>query len=80
MGGASAPPTFKEILMKKYLLSRLFESSTWIGMAAIIGAFIAPRWFIVLLGLVLIFSGDSWLKRWVSKVAPEITKAFNDGV
>lgn len=64
--------------MSKYLLSRLFESSTWIGMAVIIGAFFAPRWFIIFLGLMLIFTGDSWLKRWVSKVAPEIVKAFEE--
>lgn len=64
--------------MQKYLLSRLFESSTWIGVAIIIGAFIAPRWFIILLGVILIVSGDSWLKRWVAKVAPEIVKALDE--
>lgn len=64
--------------MKKYLLSRLLEPSTWIGLALILGAFIAPRWFILLVGAALIFSGDSWLKGWVSRNAPGIASAIDE--
>lgn len=57
----------------KYLLSRLIEPSTWVGIAIIIGAFFAPRWFIILMGVILIFTGDAWLKAWVEKHAPGIS-------
>lgn len=67
-----------EDFMKKYLLARLFESTSWIGMAIIVGAFIAPRWFIILLGLILIVSGDSWLRGWIAKHAPEITAQIEE--
>src|SRR4051812_5869427 len=62
----------------KYLLSRLLEPSTWIGMAIIISALIAPRWFTVLLGAILIISGDAWLKSWVQKYAPAIAKSIEE--
>lgn len=59
--------------MKKYLLGRLMEPSSWVGIGVIVGALFFPRWFIILLGSVLIVTGDIWLKEWVAKHAPGIS-------
>lgn len=64
--------------MKKYLLAQLLQVSAWTGFAVIIAAFIAPRWFIILLGILLIFTDDEWLKSWVAKNAPGIAKWIDE--
>jgi hypothetical protein len=58
--------------MKKYLLAQLFQVSAWIGLALIISAFVAPRWVILTLGVLLILTDDEKLKGWVAKHAPGI--------
>lgn len=64
--------------MKKYLLGRLIEPSTWVGIGVILGALFFPRWFIILLGVLLIVSGDTWLKNWVARNAPGISAKVDE--
>lgn len=48
------------------------QVSAWLGVGLIIAAFIAPRAYIVILGVLLILTDDEWLKAWVAKHAPGI--------
>lgn len=59
--------------MRKYLLSQLLQVSAWIGFGLILCAFVAPRWFIILLGALLILTDDEKLKGWVAKNAPGLS-------
>ena len=56
----------------KTILARLLQVSTWVGIALIVSAFLAPRSFIVFLGLVLMFTDDETLKSVVAKCAPGV--------
>lgn len=60
--------------MWKYLLGQLLQVSAWIGISLIICAFVAPRWFIILMGFLLILTDDAWLSSWVKKNAPGVAK------
>ncbi len=64
--------------MKKYLLTQLTQVSAWIGVFIIIGAFLAPREYIAIFGLLLILTDDEALKGWVAKHAPGMVKWFED--
>lgn len=66
--------------MWKYFLGQLLQVSAWVGIALIICAFVAPRWFIVLLGALLILTDDAWLTSWVKKNAPAIAKWLDETV
>lgn len=61
----------------KYILGQLLQVSAWIGIAVILCALFAPRWFIILLGTILFFTHDDKLKGWVSKNAPGISEWIN---
>jgi hypothetical protein len=63
--------------MKKYLLSRLAEPSSWLAVAMIVSVLLFARWVTILLGVVLIVTGDTWLKNWVAKNAPGITASID---
>jgi len=64
--------------MKKWLFKNLTEISFYIGVAIIALAFLAPREYIALTGVLLISTDDDALKAWVAKHAPGITKWFED--
>ncbi len=64
--------------MIKYFLAQLAQVSAWIGLFVIIGAFVLPREYIAIGGVLLILTDDEALKGWVSKRAPGITKWFED--
>lgn len=52
--------------MKKYILSQLTQASVWIGLVIILSDFIAPRSYIMFLGIILTLTDDTVLKKWVS--------------
>lgn len=64
-------------LMLKYLLGQLTQMTSWIGIVLIICALIAPRWAIIVLGVILFITHDEALKGWVTKNAPGITDWIN---
>lgn len=64
--------------MLKYLLSRLFQVSGWIGFLLMLFALFTPRWFIILFGIILVFIDDEKLKAWVAKNAPSVTAKIEE--
>ncbi len=64
--------------MKKYLLGQLSQVSAWIGFALIISAFVAPRWLLVVFGVLLVITDDAKLKAWVSRNAPWVTAKLDE--
>lgn len=64
--------------MKKWFLLQLTEMSAWIGFIIIIAAFIVPREYIALLGVLLIATDDDALKARVAKMSPGLAKWFED--
>lgn len=62
--------------MKKWLLTQLSQASTWIGLAVIVASIIAPREYIMYLGVALMVIKDEAIKQWVTKIAPDLSKAI----
>lgn len=58
--------------MKKYIITNLTQISFYIGLLLACSAFILPRQYIFLLGVILILLDDNILKNWVDKYAPGI--------
>lgn len=64
--------------MKKYILSQLTQVSAWIGILIVLGAFFAPRSYIVFFGIALALTDDAALKAWVAKRSPWIAKKLDE--
>jgi len=64
--------------MKKYLISQLTQISAWIGLLLVVSAFLVPRSWILVFGILLIITDDEALKGWVAKRAPWLTKKIEE--
>lgn len=57
----------------KYILSQLTQVSAWTGFCLILATLFTPRWFLLLLGVGLLFGHDDNMKTWVRARAPGIS-------
>lgn len=64
--------------MKKYILNQLTQISSWIGLILIFAALLAPRDWIAILGIVMFFSNDTWLKNIIVRQAPWIKEILDE--
>lgn len=65
--------------MKKWFLAQLTQVSAWIGAIIIVSAFIAPREYIAIFGILLIITDDEALKNWLAKRSPKL-QAWLEGL
>ncbi len=56
--------------MKKYILKQITEVTAWIGLAIIIMAFMAPRHYIAIAGVLIIAGDQDAMQAWITKKSP----------
>ncbi len=64
--------------MKKFIISNLVEPTAWAGLVLCVCAFVMPRWFLFLLGVLIIAMDENAAKAWCAKRAPGITAKLNE--
>lgn len=58
----------------KYLINRLTQMCFWFGVAVVLFAMFATRGEMIILGCVMVFLHDSFIKDVIAKVAPGLSK------
>lgn len=61
-------------MLKIFLAEKLKQTSAWIGIALMIGAFLFPPSFIALLGVALILNDDTKLKELCARLRENLEK------
>ena len=64
--------------MKNWLKKQATEITAWTGFSLLLGAFFAPRWVFIVLGIALIASDDEKAKAWVASKAPVIGRWIDE--
>ena len=64
--------------MKTWIKQQLTEITAWSGFLLIVSALIAPRWFILLLGILLICWDDKAASAFVAKRAPWLARKVDE--
>lgn len=72
------PSPFLEKYMKKYIIAQLTQTTFWVGLILAIGAFIAPRSYLALFGVLLIALDDDIVKNFVDKHAPWLSAKIDE--
>lgn len=57
-------------MFKTWLKQQATETTAWVGLIMIVGAFLFPRSVFVFLGIVLIAVDDNIVQNWLKKVSP----------
>lgn len=63
-------------MIKAFIVNKLTQLSAWLGVIIMLGAFVFPRSWIILLGAVLVFTDDVKLQKFFSKWSPTIKEAL----
>lgn len=61
-------------MFRDYVISKLSQSSAWIGLALVLGSFILPRTFILFIGILLILNDDAKLQSTFAKLRANLEK------
>lgn len=61
-------------MFRNYVISKLSQSSSWIGLALLLGSFVLPRTFIMFVGILLILNDDAKLQSTFAKLRTNLEK------
>lgn len=64
-------------MIKSFIINKLTQLSAWLGVITIFGAFVFPRSWIVLLGVIMILTDDMKLQKFFAKWSPKIKDSLD---
>jgi len=64
--------------MKKYILNRLTQISTWVGFILILGVLFLSRGSLLVFACLLVALDDKWIQSMVNRWAPALAKKIEE--